>query len=94
MYIYLYLFTFIARQTYKEATEDIYELVSNYTQRYGMQMKLQFTASSAFYITMAISQLNKNGGELPEEFINVITRKKSLQFTTLELVTYNQLWWQ
>jgi hypothetical protein len=61
--------------------------VSNYTQRFGMQMKLQFSASVGFYITMATSQLDKNDGELPDEFINVITKKKNVQFTTLELVT-------
>lgn len=75
-----------ARQTYKETTEDIYDLVSNYSQRFGMQMKLEFSASSGFFITMATSQLDKNDGVLPDEFINVITKKKSLHFTTLELV--------
>lgn len=77
---------YIARQTYKETTEDIYELVSNYSQTYDMSMKLQFSASSGFYITMASSQLSKHNGQLPEEFINVITKRKTLQFTTLELV--------
>lgn len=50
-------------------------------------MKLQFSASGNFYITMAAAQLTKNGGEkLPDEFINVIKKRKTLQFTTIELV--------
>lgn len=76
-----------ARQTYKETTEDIYELVSNYAQTYNSAMKLQFNSSCGFHITMNTSQLATfDDGQLPEEFINVITKRKTLQFTTLELV--------
>lgn len=51
-----------------------------------MQIKLQFSASGGFYLNMAQTQLKKNGGTLPETFINVIKKKKVLQFTTMELV--------
>jgi DNA mismatch repair protein MSH4 len=85
-YFFCILIYFKARQTYKETTEDIYELISNYSQLYGLQMKLQFSASGNFYINMAAAQLTKNGGTLPDEFINVIKKRKTLQFTTMELV--------
>ncbi|KAI9354044.1 muts domain V-domain-containing protein, partial [Pilaira anomala] len=79
----------VARQTYKETTEDIYEMVSNYSQMYDMTMKLQFSPTGGFYITMASSQVSKRNGQLPKEFINVITKRKTLQFTTLELLQKN-----
>ncbi|KAI7906727.1 muts domain V-domain-containing protein [Cokeromyces recurvatus] len=78
----------VARQTYKETTEDIYELVAQYNETYSLQMKLYFTAANGFYITMPTSQLTSEKG-LPPEFINVIRKKKTLQFTTIELLQKN-----
>ncbi|KAG2230711.1 hypothetical protein INT48_003718 [Thamnidium elegans] len=79
----------VARQTYKETTEDIYELVSNYSETYNMPMKLQFSSPSGFYITLASCHLVKLDGQLPEVFINVIKKRKTLQFTTIELLQKN-----
>lgn len=50
-------------------------------------MKPQFSASSGFFIQMSTSELSDEDGKiLPENFINVIKKRKVLQFTTLELV--------
>ena len=50
-------------------------------------MKPQFSASSGFFIQMPTSELSDEDGKiLPENFINVIKKRKVLQFTTLELV--------
>ncbi|KAI9487454.1 MAG: muts domain V-domain-containing protein [Benjaminiella poitrasii] len=75
----------VARQTYKETTEDIYDLVARYNENYNLQMKLSFTATNGFYITMT----KQGTGSLPSEFINIIKKKKTLQFTTLELLQKN-----
>lgn len=50
-------------------------------------MKPQFSASSGFFIQMSTSELSDEDGKvLPENFINVVKKRKVLQFTTLELV--------
>lgn len=76
---------YVARQTYKETTEDIYELASSYNETYGLSIKLSFSALNGFYLTLQESQVTK--GNLPSEFINVVKKRKTLQFTTLELVS-------
>ncbi|OBZ86475.1 MutS 4 [Choanephora cucurbitarum] len=77
----------VARQTYKETTEDIYELVEQYNESYGLQMKLQFNASNGFYITMV--RAAEEECDLPTEFINVIKKKKTVQCTTVVLLQKN-----
>ena len=74
----------VARQTYKETTEDIYELVEQYNESYGLQMKLQFNVSNGFYITMV--RAAEEECDLPTEFINVIKKKKTIRCTTVVLV--------
>ncbi|KAG0750228.1 hypothetical protein G6F57_002285 [Rhizopus arrhizus] len=75
-----------SRQAYKEAIEDIYELVVEYSESTKLNMKPQFSASSGFFIQMSTSELSDEDGKiLPENFINVIKKRKVLQFTTLEL---------
>ncbi|OAC99555.1 hypothetical protein MUCCIDRAFT_42353 [Mucor lusitanicus CBS 277.49] len=78
----------VARQTYKETTEDIYELITNYGEAYKLKIKLEYTASRGYSISMPINQLT-NGAQLPNVFINVIQKKKTIQFTTLELLQKN-----
>lgn len=48
-------------------------------------MKLQFSASSGFFIQMSTSELS-DGNTLPDKFINVVAKRKMLHFTTLEIV--------
>ncbi|CAO3697576.1 unnamed protein product [Rhizopus microsporus] len=78
----------VARQAYKEAIEDTYELVSEYSENTGLKMKLQFSASSGFFIQMSTSELS-DGNTLPDKFINVVTKRKMLHFTTLEILQSN-----
>jgi len=74
-----------ARQTYKETTEDIYDLITTYGETFKFKIKLEYTASRGYSISMPTSQL-VDGAQLPDVFINVVQKKKTLQFTTLELV--------
>ncbi|PHZ13648.1 uncharacterized protein RHIMIDRAFT_236703 [Rhizopus microsporus ATCC 52813] len=78
----------VARQAYKEAIEDTYELVSEYSETTGLKMKLQFSSSSGFFIQMPTSELS-DGNTLPDKFINVVTKRKMLHFTTLEILQAN-----
>ncbi|KAL9540649.1 hypothetical protein MBANPS3_009565 [Mucor bainieri] len=78
----------VARQTYKETTEDIYDLVTTYGETYKLKIKLDYTASRGYSISMPSNQLTE-GAQLPGIFINVVQKKKTLQFTTLELLQKN-----
>ncbi|KAG1103377.1 hypothetical protein G6F42_017230 [Rhizopus arrhizus] len=78
----------VARQTYKETTEDIYDLITTYGETFKFKIKLEYTASRGYSISMPTSQL-VDGAQLPDVFINVVQKKKTLQFTTLELLQKN-----
>ncbi|GAN05554.1 mutS protein homolog 4 [Mucor ambiguus] len=78
----------VARQTYKETTEDIYDLIATYGETYKLKIKIYYTASRGYSISMPTSQL-ADGAQLPDVFINVVQKKKTLQFTTLELLQKN-----
>jgi DNA mismatch repair protein MSH4 len=102
----------VARQTYKETINDIYDTVAEYcgkiirggdkerslhTQKrlilhlcsaletFGLKLKLQFDNDRAFYLDLPA---DKTITDLPAVFINVLKKKKSISFTTLELVSH------
>ncbi|CAO3677686.1 unnamed protein product [Umbelopsis vinacea] len=77
----------VARQIYREAVNDIYDLVAGYCEETNMNIKVQFSERSGFYMSMASDSVTKN--ELPTYFINVVQRKKQLHFTTIELLQLN-----
>ncbi|KAJ3055925.1 MutS protein msh4 [Rhizophlyctis rosea] len=76
----------VARQTYMETTNDVYELVNGYREKHGLPVKLNYNPAMSFHMTLTQDQLGDR--ELPEEFINVIRKKKLLTFTSLRLVGY------
>ncbi|ORX92867.1 hypothetical protein K493DRAFT_224545, partial [Basidiobolus meristosporus CBS 931.73] len=78
----------VARQTYKEATNDVYELVNNYKEKYGIELKINFSHSMGFFLSVQGDQLPEN--ELPSIFINVTRKKKLLVFTSMELLKWNE----
>ncbi|KAI9254067.1 muts domain V-domain-containing protein [Sporodiniella umbellata] len=75
----------VARQVYKEATKDIYDLVTQYSDSYKLDLKLQFNPSTGFFIQLATHKASS----LPDLFIHITQRKKTMQFTTLELLQKN-----
>ncbi|KAJ3294533.1 MutS protein msh4 [Rhizoclosmatium sp. JEL0117] len=81
----------VARQTYRESTNDVYELVASYTTRYGYPLKTNFTNTQGYTLKLSVSDLeaSENPGQLPIEFINVIKSKKTISFTTLPLLGLN-----
>ncbi|CEP19938.1 hypothetical protein [Parasitella parasitica] len=78
----------IPRQTYKETTEDIYDLIANYEETFNLKLKLDYTAAKGYSISIQINRLSDET-HLPDIFIDVIQKKKTLQFTTLELLQKN-----
>ncbi|RPA76245.1 hypothetical protein BJ508DRAFT_370727 [Ascobolus immersus RN42] len=77
----------VARQTYKEATEDVYALVQQLTNEHDLPLELKYEADRGFFLRLPSSEIEDK--PLSSVFINVIERKKILEFTTLELVKRN-----
>ncbi|KAK9762835.1 MutS protein msh4 [Basidiobolus ranarum] len=78
----------VARQTYKEATNDVYELVNTYKEKHEIELKINFSHSMGFFLSVQADQLLEN--ELPHIFINVTRKKKLLVFTSMELLKWNE----
>ncbi|KAI7883907.1 hypothetical protein K492DRAFT_205104 [Lichtheimia hyalospora FSU 10163] len=78
----------VARQSYKETMEDIYEMATEYCQTSQLNIKLQFNASRGFFLTLPVDQV-KDESDLPAIFINVIKKKKFYSFATIELLQKN-----
>ncbi|KAG0237291.1 MutS protein msh4 [Actinomortierella wolfii] len=92
----------VARQTYKEIVNDTFDLVNSYVETYNLTLKIQFNNTMGYYLAMSTDQVghhdsinsrsgnaNDLGGELPNIFINVVKKNKTLNFTTLELMKKN-----
>eukprot|EP00842_Homolaphlyctis_polyrhiza_P006699 jgi/Hompol1/702/HPOL_000441-RA len=78
----------VARQTYSEATNDVYDLVSAYSEMYGISIKLIFSPSTGFQMTAYQDAMNGHTA-LPAEFINATKKHKKLTFTSLKLMSQN-----
>ncbi|RIB07458.1 muts domain V-domain-containing protein [Gigaspora rosea] len=77
----------VGKQTYKETVNDIYEKVEQYNKQYEIPLKIQFSPTTGFYLSISAEQLGNS--QLPLVFINVSKKKKTLTFTTLELMKKN-----
>ncbi|OAD73912.1 hypothetical protein PHYBLDRAFT_64866 [Phycomyces blakesleeanus NRRL 1555(-)] len=76
------------RQAYKETIQDIYEMSSQYIESTGLPIKLQFANAKGFHLSIASFDKIK-GPSFPPVFINVVKKKKSITFTTMELLKRN-----
>lgn len=77
----------VARQTYKEVTEDVLQLVQELTEEYNFPLELRFENGRGYYLRL--SALDLEDKALPGVFVNIVDRKKMVEFTTLELVKRN-----
>ncbi|OLL23713.1 MutS 4 [Neolecta irregularis DAH-3] len=77
----------VARQTYKETISDTIELSAQYRDEQMLPIHSKFESSRGFYLTLLASEVD--GHNLDPNFINVFKKKKTLEFTTLELVKKN-----
>ena len=78
----------VARQTYKEASEDAYLHVEEMRQTCELHLELKFDAARQFYIRLPVSDLEER--TLPQIFTNSVRRKAMIECQTLELVKINQ----
>ncbi|KAL8867287.1 MAG: hypothetical protein Q9174_005758 [Haloplaca sp. 1 TL-2023] len=78
----------VARQTYKEANADAYQLVTDLGQTHEMTLEMKYDTARQFYIRIAVSELEERN--LPEIFINAFKRKAYIECQTLDLLKLNQ----
>ncbi|KAF7726755.1 MutS protein msh4 [Apophysomyces ossiformis] len=74
-----------SRQAYKETVEDVYERANEYCETTGLQLKLQFSSSKGFFLSLSTNTLDKKP-ELSPCFINIGKTRKQWSLTTLELL--------
>ncbi|KIW17710.1 hypothetical protein PV08_04905 [Exophiala spinifera] len=79
----------VARQTYKEIDEDVFQMVEALKDEHGLQCaELKF--DTARYYFLRIKYKDSLRQALPEIFINIFNGPKVLECQTLELVKMNQ----
>ncbi|EZG09075.1 hypothetical protein H106_01760 [Trichophyton rubrum CBS 735.88] len=78
----------VARQTYKEANDDVSELCARLTEEYDIPLDLRFESGRHYYFRVKSTDLQ--GVVLPNIFINVYRKKAYVEFQTLDLVKMNQ----
>ncbi|KAI8611447.1 DNA mismatch repair protein MutS [Chytriomyces sp. MP71] len=79
----------VARQTYRESTNDVYDLVSGYSATYGIPIKTVYTNAQGYTLKFSLADLEDRGIAMPAEFINVTMNKKTASCTTLALLGFN-----
>ncbi|GAP87311.2 putative DNA mismatch repair protein Msh4 [Rosellinia necatrix] len=77
----------VARQTYKEATEDVYQHVDELSKEHELTVDLKFDNRRKFWLRLEQNEFEDR--ELPDVFINKIVRNRWLECQTLMLVQLN-----
>ncbi|KAI1118957.1 muts domain V [Nemania sp. NC0429] len=77
----------VARQTYKEATEDVYQHVDELSKEHEIAVNLKFDNRRKFWFRLEQSEFE--GRQLPDVFINGIVRNRWIECQTLTLVQLN-----
>ncbi|KAI4200951.1 MAG: hypothetical protein LQ346_002277 [Caloplaca aetnensis] len=78
----------VARQAYKEANSDAYQLVTDLGQEHAIALEMKYDTARQYYIRIAVSELEDR--DLPAVFINVFRRKNKIECQTLDLLKINQ----
>ncbi|KAI5296184.1 MutS protein msh4 [Ascosphaera acerosa] len=78
----------VARQTYKEANNDAVELATQLSERHGMAIDLRFESGRQYFLRVVAADVELE--RLPDAFINVVKKRRFLEFQTLDLVKLNQ----
>ncbi|KAI1178770.1 muts domain V [Nemania sp. FL0916] len=77
----------VARQTYKEATEDVYQHVDELTKENELAVDVKFDNRRKFWLRIDQSDLEDKN--MPDVFINRIVRNRWIECQTLILVQLN-----
>jgi DNA mismatch repair protein MSH4 len=77
----------VARQTYKELTEEIHQHVEEIRKCHSMNVVLRFDNARKYWLRIKADQCED--GALPELFINCVRRKDNIECQTLDLIKLN-----
>ena len=77
----------VARQTYKEANNDVNKIVVDLGTTHDLALDLRYEAARGYFLRIATSQLDDR--DLPAEFINAFRKQKMVECQTLDIVKYN-----
>ncbi|KAI1811640.1 muts domain V [Poronia punctata] len=77
----------VARQTYKEATDDVYQHVEELSSEHGIGVEVKFDNRRKFWLR--IEQSDFEGRQMPDVFINQLARNRWIECQTLTLVQLN-----
>ncbi|KAJ3372212.1 MutS protein msh4 [Allomyces arbusculus] len=75
----------VARQTYRETTRDIYQLVNDYASQYQLPLKIMYSPSAGFDMELR----GHDNAPLPPVFVNVVKKRHGVRLTTLDIMKLN-----
>ncbi|KAI6778028.1 uncharacterized protein J7T54_005815 [Emericellopsis cladophorae] len=77
----------VARQTYKELTEEIHKHVDELNERFKSAAALKFDNGRKYWLRIKASDFD--GGQLPGCFVNVVRKRDKFECQTLDLIKLN-----
>lgn len=72
----------MARRTYTESIDDVYQLVNQYSEDFDQTISLKFSPALGFHLSLTLAP----GVAIPPVFVNVTRKKHKVTCSTLELV--------
>ncbi|TVY24077.1 MutS-like protein [Lachnellula hyalina] len=78
----------VARDTFREATQDVHQHVTEINETYGMQVDTRYDNARRYYLRVFESDFN--GQALPDILINQYRKKGFIECQTLDLMKLNQ----
>ncbi|KZF26841.1 hypothetical protein L228DRAFT_279991 [Xylona heveae TC161] len=78
----------IARQTYKEASADVYDMITALGEELDLALTLKYDTAHQFYLRFPAADIEDRA--FPSVFINVFKKKHFYECQTLDLVKLNQ----
>ncbi|KAG9250345.1 muts domain V-domain-containing protein [Emericellopsis atlantica] len=77
----------VARQMYKELTEEIHKHVDEVNERFKSTAALKFDNGRKYWLRIKASDFD--GGRLPDCFVNVVRKRDKIECQTLDLIKLN-----
>ncbi|KAG6040892.1 hypothetical protein E4U41_006740 [Claviceps citrina] len=77
----------VARQTYKELTEEIHVHVQEVEREFGMQITLKFDNGRKYWLSL--KSVERDASEITAVFINVVRKKTGIECQTMQLMKLN-----
>ena len=81
----------IARDAYSESIDDIYHLITRLRDQYKEVLPIReaYTSSRGYHLEIVCKEVERKQFRFPFEFTKIVYNKKSINFTTQELINKN-----